>query len=542
MTCAIIVQIKDENRYLDEWITYHKMLGVNHIFIIDNNNIDGENPHDIIDKYDSYITYINDRGNRNKEILQKNYINTYHQYKDDYDWFIFIDVDEFIILNKYTYINDYLNSEIFNNVEQIHLNWVIYDDNDLIYDDPSKSVMHRFTRRMEPDLDKEYPLYNLCKSILRGGKHIDEHRLHNIINYNHPFVTVDNIGNTISQEDGSSIHDETYCYINHYMTKSLEEFIYKKYNKDDGSHTYQYDFEKGFFIINKHTEEKDKYIDNFLNSKITPKKDIKYTVIICLFGYYDTLKEPEEVDPNAEYICVTDRTDLTSNVWRFIHDEEYDNYEIGIQKAFAYKYKNIFKYISPKSKYVIRLDSSIIIHKSLSDIIKYIDDNNYDCCLMIHPERRDMIDEYNVWQTLRMQDPVHKDTFIRKMSNLGFNINDTGLIETTIQIYKISDNIKCMVNDIKDIIQETSNFTDNNDQCYYTYILSKYIDKLKVLFVNRQLISSKYMDLCFHYTNEIVYKDHIHARGPLGEFIYDLDNEINDYRLYDKKIQIKYFK
>ena len=35
MTCAIIVSIKDENKYLDEWITYHKKLGVNHIFIID---------------------------------------------------------------------------------------------------------------------------------------------------------------------------------------------------------------------------------------------------------------------------------------------------------------------------------------------------------------------------------------------------------------------------------------------------------------------------------------------------------------------------
>jgi len=272
-------------------------------------------------------------------------------------------------------------------------------------------------------------------------------------------------------------------------------------------------------------------------------KDIKYTVITSLFGFYDTLKEPEEVDPNAEYICVTDRKDLISNVWKFIYDDTLnDNKLEGIQKAFLFKYKKLFNYISLYSKYVIRLDSSIQIHKSLSDIIQYIDDHNYDCCLMIHPERRDMIDEYNEWQSLRKQDPIYKDIFIRKMSNAGFNINDTGLIETTFQIYKVSDIVKNMVKDISNIIGETSNYKDNNDQCYYTYILFKYIDNLNILYVNRQIISSDYMDLCFHYGDEIVYKDHIHARGPLGEIIYDLDNEINDYRLYDKNIQIKYFK
>ena len=69
---------------------------------------------------------------------------------------------------------------------------------------------------------------------------------------------------------------------------------------------------------------------------------IKYTVLTFLFGYYDTLKEPEEIDENAEYICITDRTDLKSNVWKFIYDEELNNYNEGIQKAFVVKYKKLF--------------------------------------------------------------------------------------------------------------------------------------------------------------------------------------------------------
>ena len=268
--------------------------------------------------------------------------------------------------------------------------------------------------------------------------------------------------------------------------------------------------------------------------------NIKYSIITCLFGDYDTLKEPEEIDENAEYICITNRTDLQSNVWKFIYDEELDNYEFGIQKSFVVKYKKLFTYINPESQYIVRLDASIQIHKSLYNIIKYLDDNNYDCCLMLHPERNDMLDEYNEWISLREHDKKYKDIFIREMSKQHFDINYTGLVETSFQIYKINQKTKFLIDDISDIIERTTNFCDNNDQCYYTYVLSNYIKYINPLFVNRQLISSDYMDLCFHYGNNIVYKDHNHARGPLGEFIYDLDKPCI-YKLFNKEYQIKYF-
>ena len=65
-------------------------------------------------------------------------------------------------------------------------------------------------------------------------------------------------------------------------------------------------------------------------------------------------------------------------------------------------------------------------------------------------------------------------------------------------------------------------------------------EDVNILWVNRQIISSQYMDLCFHYSNDIVYNDHLHARGPLGEFIYDLDKPIY-YDIFDKICKVKYF-
>ena len=270
--------------------------------------------------------------------------------------------------------------------------------------------------------------------------------------------------------------------------------------------------------------------------------NIIYIILTSIFGDYDILKDPEEIDPYAYYICITDNKDLKSNVWHIIYDEELANSSYtNLQKAFIIKYKKIFSYFNLDSfRYIVRLDASIQLHKPLYPIIKYLYDNDYDCCLMLHPERNDMIDEYNEWETLRNHNKIYKDTFIREMSKRLFDINNTGLIETTLQIYKINSTMYHFVNDLSNTIESITNFTDNNDQCYYTYVLSKYINYIKPLFVNRQIISSDYMDLCFHYTNEIVYKDHIHARGPKGEHIYDLDTPIH-YKLFNKYYTIKYF-
>lgn len=40
MKSAICSIARNENEYLDEWVTYHLNLGFDHIFIYDNNNPD----------------------------------------------------------------------------------------------------------------------------------------------------------------------------------------------------------------------------------------------------------------------------------------------------------------------------------------------------------------------------------------------------------------------------------------------------------------------------------------------------------------------
>jgi hypothetical protein len=48
---AIICIAKMENAYIRDFVEYHRRLGFTHIFIYDNNDVDGEKFTDVIDDY-----------------------------------------------------------------------------------------------------------------------------------------------------------------------------------------------------------------------------------------------------------------------------------------------------------------------------------------------------------------------------------------------------------------------------------------------------------------------------------------------------------
>ena len=61
---AIICIAKMENAYIRDFVEYHRRLGFTHIFIYDNNDVDGEKFTDVIDDYirEGYVTILNIRG------------------------------------------------------------------------------------------------------------------------------------------------------------------------------------------------------------------------------------------------------------------------------------------------------------------------------------------------------------------------------------------------------------------------------------------------------------------------------------------------
>ena len=67
-------------------------------------------------------------------------------------------------------------------------------------------------------------------------------------------------------------------------------------------------------LFNHSSEDAAKTIEDIKNNKIA--------IYTAFTGDYDTLKEPEVIDENCDYICFTDNPNLESDTWKIIQMDE----------------------------------------------------------------------------------------------------------------------------------------------------------------------------------------------------------------------------
>ena len=99
---CICISGKKENRYIREYVEHYKALGVDKIFLYDNNDIDDEKFEDVLSDYvkNNFVQILNYRGKLAPQL--KIYENCYNTNKFKYDWIIYFDIDEFLHLNIMT--------------------------------------------------------------------------------------------------------------------------------------------------------------------------------------------------------------------------------------------------------------------------------------------------------------------------------------------------------------------------------------------------------------------------------------------------------
>jgi hypothetical protein len=248
---CLCVLAKLENKYIIQYIEHYKKIGVDKMFIYDNNDLNGEKFDFILLEYikKKYVEIINFRGKIAPQIKMLN--DCYKKNNKNYDWFILFDSDEYIELKYFNNIKLFLNQKKFNKCQSIYLNWVLHTDNDLLYYD-NRTLYRRFP---EVYINKEY-----CR-----GKTIIKGNLSNIT-----IESTHTLDNTIGRCNGFGKRiktlginckksDNKYNYIDHFYTKSTEEFI-NKINKGDAvfgeDKNNIYSKIKFYFEINKLNLEK----------------------------------------------------------------------------------------------------------------------------------------------------------------------------------------------------------------------------------------------------------------------------------------------
>lgn len=227
---AVILLIKDENRYLKEWLDHHLDIGFDHIYIYDNGS--NENVNAVILDYPEEtkekITVINWRGHH-EHIQQDAYNHFMSHHKTEVRWGLFIDSDEFLrFIEEDTKVNDFLKG--YEDYTEIWGYEVEYNANGQEkYED--KPVRERFTQQT----DVREGFY--WKNFVQVNR-ITQFLMH--------YAQYDTKKHLLYKNEQSN---QDLFVIDHYYTKSWEEWQWK-IKERGGADPYYHKALKEFFVYN----------------------------------------------------------------------------------------------------------------------------------------------------------------------------------------------------------------------------------------------------------------------------------------------------
>lgn len=221
---AVVLVVKNELSLVKHWINWYKYLEFDSIIIFDDSSTDGtkefllsmNNADEIIleETVGSLSDWYYERQQRCYKYIIKKY-----RYK--YEWLAFLDVDEFLYLNKDTKINDFL--ERFANADGIAVNWCAYGSSGHVLR-PSVSPVVAYTWHALPSR----AVNRHVKSIVRPNKLGTNW-------YNVHAFDVDKTkyflpnGDLVTWSDTIGIisHDPDWSVakIMHYQCRSMEDFV-----------------------------------------------------------------------------------------------------------------------------------------------------------------------------------------------------------------------------------------------------------------------------------------------------------------------------
>ncbi len=131
---------KDEAPYLKEWIEYHHLVGIEHIYLYNNNSSD--NFYEILRPYieKGFITLIEWP---KLHAQMEAYKHCYDNFKKDTNWLAFFDIDEFVCPKIETDINSFLKK--YEGYPGILIYWQMFGTNGLVDCDKDKLVIEQYT-------------------------------------------------------------------------------------------------------------------------------------------------------------------------------------------------------------------------------------------------------------------------------------------------------------------------------------------------------------------------------------------------------------
>ena len=233
---AIAAIFKDEGKYLREWVDYHLLAGVEHFYLYNNNSSDDceEILAPYVEKNLVTLTKITGRG-----MQMPAYDDAIEKHRFDCQYMAFIDIDEFIFPRTGQSIPTVVDDILSHNPDAaaFGINEQHFGSNGEIKADYSRGVLERFTRRAPRDWTvfgkNDSNTGNIYIKSVANPRRIDYYLSPHFAIYFKGFKSINSDGAETWNAGNSPICADK-IVVNHYFTKSREEFTDKKTRRGKG--------------------------------------------------------------------------------------------------------------------------------------------------------------------------------------------------------------------------------------------------------------------------------------------------------------------
>ena len=230
---AVVAIFKNEAPYFKEWLDYHLLAGVEHFYLYNNDSSD--NYKEVLAPYveKNLVTLTEWSG---KLMMYPAYNDAIDKYRFDCRYMAFIDLDEFIFPKTNQNIVEVVD-EILSGVPNaagLGINWQCFGSNGQDKADYSKGVLERFTRRAPSDwhfiLSEDSMIGNTTIKSIVNPRLVDCWWSPHYAFYFRDFYSVNSNRAKTLYITGYPVAVDK-IVINHYYTKSKEEYERKKIPK-----------------------------------------------------------------------------------------------------------------------------------------------------------------------------------------------------------------------------------------------------------------------------------------------------------------------
>ena len=222
---AVAAIVKDEAPYIKEWLDYHVMAGVDHFYVFDNDSSDELKA--VLEPYiDAEVVEYAPIAGKCAQILVYNEVVEKHKF--DCRYIAFIDADEFIQPRGDKTIKDVLHEVLNDDSEAVGLtiNWHMFGSGGQDNADLEIGVLERFLYRTPDDFGSDKNEGNAHVKTIANPRGVELITIPHFAMYFNGMTAVDENGKVVLGAVNAAVPDKK-IVINHYYTKSKEEFIKK---------------------------------------------------------------------------------------------------------------------------------------------------------------------------------------------------------------------------------------------------------------------------------------------------------------------------